>query len=56
MTNYEKFKQDLTVEKLAIFLDDACSEECCNYCAYDSLTCFSNCEYGIKKFLESEVE
>lgn len=56
MNNFEKFKQDLTVEKLAIFLNDACIEECCNYCAYNSQTCPVDCEYGIKKWLESEVE
>ncbi len=56
MNNFEKFKQDLTVEKLAEMLYDRWNEDCCNYCACNSLTCFRNCEYGIKKFLESEVE
>ena len=56
MTNFEKFKADLTVEKLAILLKDSWGESCCDYCAYNSLICFDNCEYGIKKFFESEAE
>ena len=56
MTNFEKFKQDLTVEKLAILFKDSWVESCCNYCAYNSQTCPVDCEYGIKKFLESEAE
>ena len=56
MTNFEKFKKELTVKKLAEMLYDGWNEDCCNYCAYNSLTCFSNCECGIKNWLESEVE
>jgi len=63
MTNFEKFKQDLTVERLADMLVDTCSEVSCDYCAYDSHSCINDiinrqedCKYGIKKWLESEVE
>ena len=57
MTNFEKFKKELTVERLALLLEDSCDEDDCQYCIYyDCITCSSNCEYGIKKFLESEVE
>lgn len=56
MTNFEKFKADLTVEELATLFKDSWGEDCCDCCAYDSLTCFGNCKLGIKKFLESEVE
>ena len=55
MNNFEKFKADLTVEKLASLLEDACDEDNCQYCIYyDYITCTSNCEYGIKKYLERE--
>ena len=65
MTNFEKFKQELTVERLASMLAatycervwEACNYcEACDYCAYDSYTCANDCKYGIKKFLESEVK
>ena len=56
MTNFEKFKQDLTVERLAIMLADTHCEVACVFCAYNSVSCIEDCEYGIKKFLESEVE
>ena len=56
MNNFEKFKADLTVEKLAKMLYDGWNEDCCNYCAYKSRICSFDCEYGIKKWLESEVE
>ena len=57
MTNFEKFKQDLTVERLADMLVDTLFERACDYCAYNSShNCIEDCEYGIKKFLESEVE
>jgi len=60
MTNFEKFKQDLTVELLISMLADPYCERPCDYCAYDSYTCATDCEYdceyGIKKWLESEVE
>ena len=56
MTNFEKFKQGLTVEELATLFKDSWGKSYCGYCIYNSLTCFGNCEYGIKKWLESEVE
>ncbi len=56
MNNFEKFKQDLTVEKLATLFKESWVENWCNYCAYNSLTCSGDCEYGIKKWLESEAE
>ena len=56
MTNFEKFKQDLTIERLADILADTLFERACDYCAYKAHSCIEDCEYGIKKFLESEVE
>lgn len=57
MTNFEKFKQDLTLERLASMLaDTSYCEGACDFCAYNSHSCIEDCEYGIKKFLESEVE
>ena len=57
MNNFEKFKLDLTVERLASLLEYSCVEDDCQYCIYyDFITCSSNCRYGIKKWLESEVE
>lgn len=55
MTNFEKFKQDLTVERLVSMLADPYCERACDYCAYNSHSCIEDCEYGIKKYLESEV-
>ena len=57
MTNFEKFKADLTVERLAMLLEDSRFEDDCQYCIYyKHITCPNNCVYGIKKWLESEVE
>ena len=56
MTNFEKFKQDLTVERLVNMLTDTYYEMACVFCAYNSVSCIEDCEYGIKKWLESEVE
>jgi hypothetical protein len=57
MTNFEKFKQDLTIERLtSMLLDTYCEWICCGYCVYDCYTCANDCEHGIKKWLESEVE
>lgn len=56
MTNFEKFKQDLTIERLASLLEDSCDEDACDYCNYDRYTCVHDCQYGIIKYLESEVE
>ena len=56
MNNFEKFKAYLTVERLVNILEYACYEGTCNYCNYDRYTCVNDCEYGIKKWLESEVE
>ena len=57
MTNFEKFKKELTIDELADLLENGCST--CEHCAYDVDTCSDDdddCEYGIKKYLESEVE
>ncbi len=54
MTNFERFKQDLTVELLISMLVDTYCEWVCGYCVYDCYTCANDCEYGIKKWLESE--
>ena len=56
MTNFEKFKQDLTIERLTSMLVDTYYEWVCGYCVYDCYTCANDCEYGIKKYLESEAE
>lgn len=56
MNNFEKFKQDLTVERLVSMLADTYCEGACDYCAYETHSCIEDCEYGIKKWLESEVE
>lgn len=55
MTNFEKYKQDLTVERLAAILADTLCEGACDYCNYDRYACVHDCEYGIKKYLGSEV-
>ena len=56
MNNFEKFKADLTIERLARMLDESWTDDGCDYCAYDVNSCSGDCEYGIKKFFESEVE
>ena len=56
MTNFEKFKQDLTVERLAEMIATAYCMGTCDFCVYKSRPCPEDCKYGIKKFLESEVE
>lgn len=56
MTNFEKFKQDLTIERLTSMMVDTYCEWVCDYCAYDRYTCANDCEYGIKKYLGSEIE
>ena len=56
MTNFEKFKQDLTIERLVNMLEGSYCEGACDFCAYNSHSCIEDCEYGIKKWLESEVE
>lgn len=55
MTNFEKFKADLTVEQLVNMLADTYCMYACDYCNYDRYDCIKDCEYGIKKYLESEV-
>lgn len=52
MTNFEKFKS-ITIDELASFLES--TSECCDFCSYDRYVCIHDCEYGIKKYLESEV-
>lgn len=56
MNNFEKFKADLTIERLTSMLVDTYYEWVCDYCAYDRYTCANDCEYGIKKWLEREVK
>ena len=59
MNNFEKFKSELTVERLAdILANTSLCVVACDYCNYDRHTCKCEvaCEYGIKKYLESEVE
>ena len=58
MNNFEKFKADLTIERLVNILADTYCMAACDYCNYNRHTCEreSACEFGIKKFLESEVE
>lgn len=56
MTNFEKFKQDLTVERLTDMLADTLCEGACVFCAYNSHSCIEDCEYGIKNWLEREAE
>lgn len=53
MTNFEKFKE-MTIDEVASYIVDF--GDCCDYCAYDIYTCANDCKYGIKKWLESEVE
>ena len=55
MNNFEKFKADLTVKRLADMLIDALCVATCDYCSYNRYTCENACEFGVKKFLESEV-
>ena len=56
MTNFEKFKKDLTVEQLAEMILTAYCEGACDFCAYKNHSCIDYCKHGIKKWLESEVE
>jgi hypothetical protein len=63
MTNFEKFKQDfekikqdLTIEQLTSVLVDTYCEWVYDYYAHKVHSCIEDCEYGIKKWLESEVE
>lgn len=56
MTNFEKFKQDLTVERLVNMLVDTHCGGACDYCVYKNHSCINYCKYGIKKYLEMEVE
>lgn len=51
MTNFEKIKA-MTIDEVASYIADFGD---CDYCAYDSYTCANDCQYGVKKFLESEV-
>lgn len=55
MTNYEKTKNNMSIEKVAIFL--ASEIECCDYCVSHSGDCKYNgrCIDGIKQWLNSEV-
>lgn len=53
MTNFEKIKA-MTIDEMASYIVDFGG---CGYCAYKySYSCNEDCEYGIKKFLESEAE
>ena len=59
MNNFEKFKADLTIERLAgILSNTSLCVVACDYFNYDRHTCKCEvaCEYGIKKFFESEVD
>ena len=56
MNNFEKFKKELTVERLADMIATAYCVVGCDFCTYKSRPCPEDCEYGIKKWLESEVE
>ena len=56
MTNFEKFKKELTIEWLTSMLADTHCEVACVFCAYNSVSCIEDCEFGVKKWLESEVE
>ena len=54
MTNFEKIK-NMTVGEMAEWLQDGINE--CNCCTYGlNLACSDNCIYGIKQWLESEVQ
>ena len=54
MTNYEKIK-NMSVEEMAEWLQGGINE--CNCCSYRlSFGCPDTCIYGIKQWLESEVE
>ena len=53
MNNFEKIKS-MTIEEMASRLSGV--HDCCDYCAYDNYSCVRDCAFGIKKFLESEVE
>lgn len=50
MTNFERF-QSLSVSELASKLAEYGG---CEYCLYDDYTCEKDCEYGIRRWLESE--
>ncbi len=54
MTNFEKIK-NMTVGEMAEWLQDGINE--CNCCTYGlNFACSDNCIYGIKQWLESEVD
>lgn len=54
MTNYEKIKQ-MSVEEMAEWLKDALKE--CDVCVYGKQNiCPETCVYGVKQWLEREVE
>lgn len=54
MTNYEKIK-NMTIEEMAECLQDGINE--CDCCAYGlNFACPNTCIYGIKKWLETEVQ
>ena len=54
MTNYERIKS-MTIDEMAEWLQDGINE--CDCCAYGlKFACPDSCIYGIKQWLEREVE
>lgn len=53
MTNYEKIMSELTVEKLAMKMDDYCED--CENCPVYRCDIGKTCKNNIRKWLESEV-
>ncbi len=53
MTNFERIK-NMSVEEMAAQIIETGLG--CEYCKYDDYTCSNDCEFGVKKWLESEAE
>lgn len=56
MTNFEKFKADLTVEKLLKIIEDISVEGSSSYDTYRDLISSIDRGHGAKKWLESEAK
>lgn len=58
MTNYDRIKA-MSIEEMAYFINRDC-DGVCNCCVFRrNENCYDNedkCEFGIKQWLESEVE
>ena len=59
MTNFEKVKAKITIEQMAEIIESEMIFTACDRCVYynKKRDCQNDdCEYGIKKWLESEVK